>query len=327
MPRGHGMNEFYINTPLVVSDALSRTVGVPVYLKMDALQPTGSFKLRGMSVACQNAVNNGARHLVASSGGNAGYAVAYIGRRLGVEVTVVVPETTSPEMREKIASEGATIMVHGRVWAQAHAYAQCLAYDTEAALIHPYDNPLLWQGHSTLVDEVVPLMPKPALVILAVGGGGLLCGVVEGMHRHGWQDVPVLAVETEGSDKLSASLAAGRLIRRDAACTVATSLATDRITRRAWEWAHQHPVWPCVVSDAQAIEACLRFADDQRVLVEPSCGAALASAYFRLGNMSSLGPERPILIIVCGGIGVSRARLREWEEQLIHTNSCTLAAD
>src|SRR5437867_955469 len=87
------MSPFHIRTPLLHSRPMSRP-GHDVYLKLEALQPSGSFKLRGVGAACERAVAGGARHLISSSGGNAGLAVAYAGTRLGVRVTIFVPGTT-----------------------------------------------------------------------------------------------------------------------------------------------------------------------------------------------------------------------------------------
>lgn len=93
----------HLNTPLLHSPALSQAAGVPVWLKMDALQPPGSFKLRGVGLACETRARAGAQRFVSSSGGNAGIAVAYAGRQLGLPVLVVVPETTTARARELIA--------------------------------------------------------------------------------------------------------------------------------------------------------------------------------------------------------------------------------
>ncbi|MCA9493757.1 MAG: pyridoxal-phosphate dependent enzyme, partial [Myxococcales bacterium] len=160
-------------TPLLPSPALSGRSGADVWLKMEALQPSGSFKLRGMGNACRRAVERGARRLLTSSGGNAGLAVAYAARQLGVPVTVVVPRRTDQRMRELIAEQGATVEVHGEVWDDAHAHALRWAGDPDVALIHPFDHPDVWEGHATLVDEVLARGVAPDAVVVAVGGGGL----------------------------------------------------------------------------------------------------------------------------------------------------------
>jgi L-serine/L-threonine ammonia-lyase len=102
-------------TPLIPSPALEAEVGVPVWLKLESAQPSASFKLRGMGLAAERAVAQGATRLVSSSGGNAGYAVAWAGRSLGVPVTLVVPRTTGSRMRELIAATGAEVRVSGDV--------------------------------------------------------------------------------------------------------------------------------------------------------------------------------------------------------------------
>ncbi len=188
----------HIHTPLIESRSLSLAAGRNIWLKLDALQPCGSFKLRGVGHACEVHQARGARQFISSSGGNAGLAVAYAGRKLGVPVTVVVPETTTERAKELLRLEDANVVVHGSSWQEANALAQTLV-GPDDAFIHPFDDPLLWAGHASLIDEVAEAGVKPDAVVLSVGGGGLLSGVVEGLQRNGWGDVPVLAVETHGA--------------------------------------------------------------------------------------------------------------------------------
>jgi L-serine/L-threonine ammonia-lyase len=304
--------QLHINTPLVESHAVARRAGQRVWLKMDALQPSGSFKLRGIGHACAARVAGGARRIVSSSGGNAGLAAAYAGRRLGVPVLVVVPETTSARARELLAREGAEVRVHGLSFQEANAHAQSLL-DTLDAFIHPFDDPLLWEGHAGMIDEVAASGLRPDAVVLAVGGGGLLSGVVAGLRRQGWNEVPVIAVETLGADAYAQSLAAGERIELPAIASIATSLGARIVAEHAFALAREHPITPVVVSDAEAVAACLRFMDDHRVVVEPACGAALALAY-EAG--SRLGGFDNVLAIVCGGATATVAQLHAWDGQL-----------
>jgi len=272
---------------------------------MEALQPTASFKIRGIGHACQHYYSEGAKRFISSSGGNAGIAVAYSGRKLGLPVTVVVPETTTKRAIEAIEQEGAEVIIKGSIWQEAHHYSLDLT-DSDSVHIHPFDNPLLWTGHATIVDEVRKANLHPDAVVLSVGGGGLLCGVVEGLHRNNMPDVPVLAVETEGADSLSASLKAGRHVELDEIKSIATSLAAKKVAKAAYDWCHKHKVISHVVSDVEAVDACLTFSDDHRLLVEPACGAALAALY---NPADFLKDKDCILIIVCGGAGVTISQL------------------
>jgi len=202
------MKPLHIETPFFESRALTIGAGRTVWLKLEAMQPPGSFKIRGIGLACQEYVRRGAERFISSSGGNAGIAVAYAGRHLSVPVVVVVPETTTDRAKALIQQEGAEVVVHGSSWHEANALALSMVKESDAFL-HPFDDPLIWQGHASLVDEVVRSGVKPDVVVFSVGGGGLLCGAVEGLHRNGWSDVPVIAVETEGADSLAQSVRAG----------------------------------------------------------------------------------------------------------------------
>ncbi|MCL6416788.1 pyridoxal-phosphate dependent enzyme [Aestuariirhabdus sp. Z084] len=302
------MSHLHIRTPLLESIPLSQKTGTRVWLKMEALQPSGSFKCRGVSLACQHYVAQGATSLVASSGGNAGLAVAYAGRKIGVPVTVVVPETTSARAIELIRLQGAEVRVEGKRWNQSHEVALQLA-EQGGAYIHPFDDPWLWQGHASMIDEVVEQGVRPGLVVLSVGGGGLLCGVIEGLRRNTAEQTPVWAVETEGAASFHHALSQGRLEGIDEIKSIATSLGALCVSERAFELSRQHPVQSRLVSDQQSIEACMRLLDEQRVLVEPACGASLAALYEHTGP---LGIDGDVVVIVCGGVGTGRQQLMEW---------------
>ena len=300
-------------TPCWESRPLRGILGVPVFLKMEALQPVGSFKIRGMGAACRHAIDRGARRLVSSSGGNAGYAVAYAGRRLGAPTTVVVPGRASARARDLIRGEGAEVIQHGDAWDDSHAYATELARKLDGAYIHPFDDPVVWAGHATMMHEIAEAGIRPGYVVVSVGGGGLLCGVMQGMHDAGWTDVPVLATETRGADSFAASVAAGHLVTLDGITSIATTLGARTVAPEALAWTRRHEIIPWVVTDHSAVQACLRFADDHRVLVEPACGAALAAVYEQAGPLMGCAS---VLVIVCGGAGTTRELLVEWQRQV-----------
>ena len=298
----------HIETPLICSRQLSLLSGRNIWLKMDALQPPGSFKIRGVGHACTEYVARGARRLVSSSGGNAGLAVAYAGRSLGVPVTVVVPQTTSERAKELLQLDDAEVIVHGATWQEANAYALSLVGANDAFL-HPFDDPLLWEGHATLIDEVARSGFKPEAVVLSVGGGGLLSGVAQGLHRNGWNDVPIVAVETEGAASFHAAAKAGHAVQLEQITSIASSLGAKRVCERAVQWSKEHTIHSVLVSDNSAVAACERFLSDHRVLVEPACGASLALAY---ENAPVLAAFQNVLVVVCGGATATTDQLRQW---------------
>ncbi|MBW8891757.1 MAG: pyridoxal-phosphate dependent enzyme [Burkholderiales bacterium] len=298
----------HLQTPLVESDAFG-IEGQRIWLKLEAVQPSGSFKLRGIGHACEVHASRGSKRFLSSSGGNAGLAVAYAGRRLGQPVLVVVPESTGEWPKTLIRRQGAELIVHGKSWMEAN---ECLLslMQPEDAFIHPFDDPLLWEGHATMITESAAQGPKPDAVVLSVGGGGLMCGVLQGMHSVGWDDVPLVAVETQGAASLNASVTAGELVTLDAITSIATSLGARRVSEEAFAWTRKHEVLSTTVSDTDAVQACLDIAREHRLIVEPACGAAVAA--MRQRSVPVLKIAKNVLVILCGGACAQYVDLERW---------------
>lgn len=308
------MKPLHIQTPLIESIPLSERWKKRVFLKLENLQPTGSFKIRGIGLLCQVGKDDGIECFVSSSGGNAGIAAAYAAKALRTPCTVCVPTTTPHDFRRRIEKLGAQIKVIGEVWDETHEYACSLSQRLGALYVSPFDHPLIWKGHSSLVDEISQDLGKPDAVVVSVGGGGLLCGTIEGLKRHGWHDVPVIAVETEGTASFAASLKEGKLTTLKEITGVAKSLGAKTVAKQTLECAKRHSISSVVVSDEDAVGACLSFANDHRFLVEPACGAALAVGYRALPVLEQ---AKTVVIVVCGGIGVDMHTLMKWQSECI----------
>ena len=304
----------HINTPLLQSRALSILSGKSVLLKLDALQPSGSFKLRGVGAVCERFAQQGKSTFVSSSGGNAGIAVAYAGRQLSIPVTVVVPESTTALAKKLIAQEGAKVIVHGSSWMEANALAQSMLEDPSVAFVHPFDDSFMWSGHASMIDEVVAANAHFDCVVLSVGGGGLLSGVMEGLLRNGLAHIPVVAIETQGADSLARSVSAGHLIELEAITSIATSLGAKKVCANAFELTTKHDIRCHTISDLEAVNACEQFLTDHRLLVEPACGASLAAVYEHSHDV--LADFQAPLVIVCGGATADLARIQNWKKQL-----------
>ncbi|MHC4053301.1 pyridoxal-phosphate dependent enzyme [Bradyrhizobium sp. 25ACV] len=300
---------FHHVTPVVESPTINQRLGRRIMFKMDCHQPAGSFKIRGIGHVVAQHVAAGADHFVCSSGGNAGLALAYCTAALKVRATIFVPATTKPSVHQLLANYGATVHVVGKVWDEADKAACDHCAAEGAVYVSPFNDPLLWQGHSTLVDELAFQIERPDAVVLSVGGGGLLCGVLHGMHKHGWSDVPVVAAETKGADSFAAAVAAGRPVALGGITSKATSLGALKVSDEAFRWTARHPIHSAVVTDQDAFTSCLTFANELRVLVEPACGAALAAV--QQGNFP-LDKCKNIVVIACGGNAVSVGALCEW---------------
>lgn len=257
--------------------------------------------------------------------------------------TVVVPTTTPEFARAKIRALGAEVVVHGGVWDEADKKVRAMveeAGEGNACYVPPFEHPTIWEGHASMIDEIKEQMQGavPDAICVSVGGGGLLCGVLIGLQRNGWEGVHVVAVETKGADSFATAMEAGEPVRLPGGITsIAKSLGATTASASAVKMSQNHPggVTPVVVSDAAAVRACCLFADDHRCLVEPACGAALAgAAYDRDGvtagigsvvRARSVGDESEktageelhhVVAIACGGNIVTRRMLDDWSTQV-----------
>jgi L-serine/L-threonine ammonia-lyase len=225
-------------------------------------------------------------------------------------------------MVDKLRSKGANVTISGENWNAADRLARQAVDETPGAFyIPPYDHPLIWDGNSTLIDELVSAGVHPAAIVLSVGGGGLLCGVQRGLERVGWGDVRVVACETTGTASFAAAHAAGCPVSLEKIDSIATSLGALSVTQSTLTSSIRTD--PLVVSDERALWGALQFADEFRMLVEPACGASLVAVYDSalyeqlLRDVDSTnGEHKDIVVVVCGGSVVSMELLAMWKEQL-----------
>lgn len=306
------MIKLYHHTPLLDSHPLSALLGKPIYLKCESLQPSGSFKDRGIGNLCLYYAKQKAKGFVSSSGGNAGLAVAYASQALQLQAKVVVPIVTPQMMIKKLQDEKAEVIVTGEDWNAADAVAQEISQKEGYAYIPPFNHPKIWEGYTSMIREIQQEKIKPEAILLSVGGGGLLSGICQGLHEIGWEDVAVITAETEGAASLAASVKAGKRIKLAHMHTVAVTLAAKQICEQAFAWTQKHPIFPQTVTDREAVEACLQYADHHRQLVEPACGAALAVLYQKREILKDFSS---IAVIICGGSGVNLALLEKWKKE------------
>ncbi|MGN7740752.1 pyridoxal-phosphate dependent enzyme [Pseudomonas sp. 22526] len=302
----------HIRTPLILHPGLS-TASRRIWLKLENLQPGGSFKIRGLGLLCSQAAQQGKRCLVCPSGGNAGLATAVAAASLGLQACIVVPQTTPQTTRERIARTGAQVLVHGQVWDEANERALELCTDADCEYAPAFDHPVLWQGHSSMVDEILEDCPQVDAIVVSVGGGGLLAGILTGLLRHHRHDCLIVACETEGSASFAAGLAAGYPVKLAKIETVASSLGAARVAAWPLQQIQRFTYQSLVLSDAEAILGVVRYADDLRQLVEPACGVSLAVAYL---DHPAIAAARDVVIVVCGGVSISARQVADWGASL-----------
>jgi threonine dehydratase len=277
-------------TPLLRLEEDAVGVGHPLDLKLDLLQPTGSFKVRG-ATSLLSGVEVPDAGVVAASGGNFGLAVAWAAARLGVRAEVFVPATSPPDKLAPFAGFPATLHVVDGYYAQALAAAQARVAATGALAAHAYDQREVVAGQGTATLELLE-DAEVDTILVACGGGGLLAGTVaaaDGRAR-------IVAVETEGTATLHAALAAGRPVDVEVGGLAASSLGAARLGSLAWA-ARPGIDQALVVTDDDVREAQWRLWEAARLVAEP--GGATALAAVTSGAYVPGAGER-VAVLVCG---------------------------
>ena len=261
--------------------------GRPVTFKLEQLQLTGSFKLRG----ALNALLGGPlpEHVVTASGGNHGIGVAAAARLLGIGATIAVPESVPPDKERRIAATGATVVRHGERYAEAERHARDLARRDGLPYVPAYDAAAVVAGQGTVGLEIAEQAPGCDTVVVAVGGGGLISGVTLGAGPR-----TVVGVEPAGCACLHAAVAAGEPVDSPVASVSASALGATRVGRIPFAVLEKSPPVLAMVDDEATLAARDRLWDEFRLAVEPA--GAVPFAAWLAGDVPG---EHPCLV-VCG---------------------------
>ena len=196
-----------------------------------------------------------------------------------------------------------------------------LQYEGTTIYSPPFDHPDIWAGNSTVMHEIAAQMPNnspPDVLICSVGGGGLINGICQALDTLDTPLPTVLAVETAGADSLAASLAAEKVVTLPRITSQATSLGCVRVTDTTFKYACRENVRSVVLPDSVAAMGCWRLADDERMMVELACGVNVALCYDGRLEKALGRPVRredKVVIVLCGGSGVTSGMLCEWRAQ------------
>jgi threonine dehydratase len=252
--------------------------GYDLILKLETLQRTGSFKVRG-AFSLMTAAEIPEPGVVAASGGNFGLAVACAARDLGYRATIFVPETSPQEKVGRIAAYGADVRSVPGFYPEAMDAAIAWAADTGAFQAHAYDQADVVAGQGTCAREILEDLPSLDTVLVAVGGGGLIAGIASWIRDDG----NVVAVEPELCPSLFEARRAGEPVEAGVGGIAASALGASRVGEHAW-YANRWIDDSVLVTDAQIVDAQQWLWETCRIVAEPAAAttvAALASgAYF-----------------------------------------------
>ncbi|SHM63932.1 threonine/serine dehydratase [Cryptosporangium aurantiacum] len=284
-----------VRTPTVPSTGLSELLGVPVTAKLELLQRTGSFKVRG-AAAKLRLLDDAERvaGVVAVSGGNHGIAVAAMADSLGVKATIVMPRSAPRRAVELAERHGATVQLTTDV-TEAFALGGRLRAEG-LTLIHPFDDPDVVAGQGTVGRELAQDAGALTDVLVSIGGGGLISGIAAAIRalRPG---VRIWGVETAGSDAMARALAAGGPIPI-VPTSIVTTLSPPAVAPLTYAHVRALVDDVLVVTDAEAVRGTLEIAEAAKVWTEPAAGCLLPAAR---RVVEQAGGDCRLGLVLCGG--------------------------
>ncbi|MCA1781068.1 MAG: threonine/serine dehydratase [Dermatophilaceae bacterium] len=274
----------------------------PLWAKLETVQPTGSFKVRGALAACSAYAAEGAR-IVTASAGNHGLGIAYAATRLGARATVVVPETASSVKVARLRTFDIDLRQIGRDYDEAEQAALEIA-SNEGRFVSPYNDPHVIAGQATVAAELLEQRDRPArhetiTVVVPVGGGGLAAGMAHVLTvQPGWRTVGVEAAESRA---VSAAIEAGHVVRVEVGATIADGLAgniePDSVTPGLLADAHM-PV--CAAPESAIRSAVAQLAAEAGLVVEGSGAVGVAALREGILTDDAVTADGPVVVILTG---------------------------
>jgi threonine dehydratase len=284
-------------TPVERSTSLDGMTGGEVYLKMEHLQWTGSFKTRGAYNKIKQCVADGdAERVVAASAGNHAQGVALAATKLGVESTIVMPKTAPQAKIDATRGYGAEVELVGQNFQEAMTHARSLVGDGATEFVHAYDDSAIVAGQGTLGVEMYEDLPSVDTILVPIGGGGLISGIATAFAELS-PETRIVGVQAEGASTVHESLAKGGPVTLDSVDTIADGIATGGISDLTFSLIREHVDEVVTVTDGAIARAVLLLMERAKQVVE---GAGAASVAALLSDDVSVEGET-VMPLLCGG--------------------------
>ncbi|WP_265108340.1 threonine ammonia-lyase [Halosolutus halophilus] len=285
-------------TPLDTSRTFAELSGATsIGLKLENVQRTGSFKIRGAyNRMAQLSAAERERGVISSSAGNHAQGVALAGDLLDIETTIVVPEVTPAAKIEATRGYGAEVVVEGDIYERSYEYALERAAETDETFVHPFDDEAIVAGQGTIGLELLEQYPEIDTVLVAIGGGGLVGGIGTAL-KAAERDIRVIGVQPEGAAHAKPSLEADAIHELEDVDTVAEGIADTRMLETTFEIAREVVDDVVSVSDREIAAAVTLLAERAKTVVESAGAAPLAAA---LSDEVALDGEH-VGVVVSGG--------------------------
>ncbi|GCF15292.1 threonine ammonia-lyase [Haloarcula mannanilytica] len=296
-------------TPVEQSTSLGGFVDAEVYLKMEHLQWTGSFKTRGAYNKISQEVANGVDEFVAASAGNHAQGVALAATKCGADSTIFMPENAPQAKIDATRGYGGTVELVGNDFQETMAHAQSVVEETDAEFVHAYDDLDIIAGQGTLGAEMYHDCPDVDTVVVPIGGGGLISGISTAI-KHLSPETRVVGVQATGAETVHESLDKGIPVVLDEVNTIADGIATGGISETTLAIIEENVDEVVTVSDTDIAQAILLLMERAKQVVE---GAGAASVAAILSDGLDVSGET-VMPLLCGG----NLDMTQMREVLIH---------
>ncbi|HEY7652682.1 MAG TPA: threonine ammonia-lyase [Methylomirabilota bacterium] len=284
-------------TPCPYSETLSAMTGARVFVKLENLQMTGSFKERGAAnLLLQLSAEERRRGVVAASAGNHGLAVAFHAARLGIAAAIVMPEWAPLAKVTAARRHGAEVVLHGENFDEAYGRAREIEAARNLVFVHPFDDPRVIAGQGTIGLELAAQVPGLDAVLVPVGGGGLISGLALAVKAER-SAVTVIGVQAQEVAAMTAAFAANAPVTVPAATTIADGIAVRRVGEHTFGLTRRHVDRLVTVTEEEIANAILLLLEIEKTVVEGAGAVSLAA----LANRRVALEGKTVALIVSGG--------------------------
>lgn len=287
-----------VRTPSVPALALRERLPSPLYIKLESLQRTGSFKDRGaLNRMLDLTPDERRRGIVTASAGNHAQAVAYHGARLGIPVKVVMPEHTPLIKVMNTIRFGAGVSFSGATLSEAMVEARRVEAEEGRVLVHAFDDERVIAGQGTIGLELLEQIPELTAVVVPIGGGGLISGIAVAIKEQR-PEIRIYGVEAAAAASALASRRAGQIVHVETTETIADGIAVKRLGERTFPLIERYVDDIVAVDEQQIAEAVHLLLERQKVLAEGAGATPLAAI---IAGLLPLGEGDVAAIVLSGG--------------------------
>ena len=289
-------NKIIRKTNLEFSETFSKICGANVYLKNEYEQKTGSFKIRGayskIRSLTEDEKNKG---VVAASAGNHSQGVAFASHNEGIPCTIVMPKTASPAKVSATKGYGAKVVLEGITYDESWAHAQKISAETNATIIHAFDDPHVIAGQGVIGLEIMEQLPEVDEIYVPIGGGGLVAGIITAIKEK-YSKVKIIGVESSAYPAMKKSLDNNSLETVTGSTTIADGISVKTPGKLTFEIIKEKIDKIVTVDDGDIINAMFLLMERSKAVVEPAGAVALA---YILKHKPESGKN--VVPILCGG--------------------------